>query len=508
MSAKIYSIAIIGLDGHLVEVEADVSAQQPAFIIVGLGDAAIQEAKERVRLAIKNSQALFPRPKLTVNLAPADLKKTGPNFDLAMAVAILTTNRQFKIVKEDLRAIFVGELSLDGKLRPINGVLAVAIYAQGQGFKRLYLPEQNAAEASLIPDLEIYPVNNLKQLINHLRGKERINLYQDRPLDKQTIKNYETDLSFIKGQEQAKRALEISAAGGHNLLFSGPPGSGKTLLARTLPTILPDLTLIESLEVTKIYSVAGCLKKQEPLIWQRPFRSPHHSASLPSLVGGGSIPKPGEITLAHRGVLFLDEFPEFPRSVLDSLRQPLEDRVITIARVQHSLTYPANFILVASMNPCPCGYLSDPERDCRCTSRQIYNYQKKISGPLLERIDICLEVPKVKYEKLIDDSPKETSSQVRERVMTARQIQLSRFKNKKFNILVNAEMKPQDISKFCPVDEAGKKLLQIAAEQLKLSARAFHRVLKMSRTIADLAGSEKICNNHLAEALQYRTKIE
>jgi len=508
MPAKIITVAVIGLDCQKVEVEADTSAQNSAFIIVGLGDAAVQEAKERVRLAIKNSNALFPRPKLTVNLAPADLKKTGPIFDLAMAVAILSTNKQIKLTEEDRQAIFVGELSLDSNLRPVNGMIAIALFAKKNGFKKIYLPAENAFEASLIPDLTIMPVNNLIELIKHLKGKKLINKFISQPFQKKENLDYKFDLAFIKGQEQAKRALEIAAAGGHNLLLSGPPGAGKTLLARTLPSILPPLTLDESLEVTKIYSVGGLLKKDEPLIWQRPFRSPHHSASLPSLVGGGSIPKPGEITLAHRGVLFLDEFPEFPRSLLDALRQPLEDRVITIARVQSCLMFPANFILVAAMNPCPCGYYNDPEKNCCCTPRQIYHYQRRLSGPLLDRIDLYLEVPKVKYDKLASLSMAENSAKVRKRVEQARNIQLARFNQGNSLTLTNSEMTLEEIKKYCDLNSESQKLLKAAMLNLKLSARAYHRLLKMSRTIADLEGSENIKTKHLAEALQYRAKNE
>jgi magnesium chelatase family protein len=508
MPGKIITLAVLGLDCQLVEVEADTTAQNSAFIIVGLGDAAVQEAKERVRLAIKNSEAYFPRPKLIVNLAPADLKKAGPSFDLAIAVSILVSNRQIKISQEDSRAIFVGELSLNGDLRPINGIIAMMLFAKSHGFKKIYLPTDNAFEAGLIPGVDIFPVSNLKKLIEHLNGREAISRFVAQKIIKPKISDYHFDLSFVKGQEQAKRALEIAAAGGHNLIMSGSPGSGKTLLARTLPSILPPLTLNESLEVTKIYSISGLLKKDQPLIWQRPFRSPHHSASLPSLVGGGSIPKPGEITLAHRGVLFLDEFSEFPRSLLDSLRQPLEDRIITIARVQSCLVFPANFILVAAMNPCPCGYYGDPDKECCCTSRQIYNYRRKISGPLLDRIDLALDVPRVKYEKLATDSLGEKSALVRKRVVKARLIQLKRFKKGKSDSLTNSEMSLEEIKKYCQLNSESQKLLKDAMINLKLTARAYHRLLKMARTIADLETVENIETKHLAEALQYRPKIE
>jgi len=511
MSTKILTAAVVGLDCQLVEVEAAISAQQPAFIIVGLGDAAVQEARERVRLAIKSSQLIFPRPKLTVNLAPADLKKTGPSFDLAMAVAVLSTNRQLKASNLAKQSLFIGELALTGELRPINGVLAVAMFARKNNFKNIFLPQDNAQEASLIPGLKIFPIATLKQLIKHLNQREIVKEFKGLAINKEVTLESRFDLAMVRGQEQAKRALEIAAAGGHNLLMSGPPGSGKTLLARSLPTILPDLNLDEALEVTKIYSIAGLLKKEQPLIWQRPFRSPHHSASLPSLVGGGSLPKPGEITLAHRGVLFLDEFPEFPRLLLDALRQPLEDRIITIARIQSCLMFPANFILVAAMNPCPCGYFNNAEKACSCTPRQIYNYQRKISGPLLDRIDLYLEVPPVKYEKLTNFDLGESSATVRKRIEQARLIQLERYKKdcQPANLtLVNAEMSLAEIRKYCFLNQESKKLLEAAMINLKLSARAYHRLLKMARTIADLEGAFDIQTKHLAEALQYRAKNE
>ncbi|MEI6039821.1 MAG: YifB family Mg chelatase-like AAA ATPase [Candidatus Berkelbacteria bacterium] len=494
--AKVNSAAVVGLDAYPVEVEVDISNGLPSFQIVGLPDKAIEESKERVRAAIKNSGANFPMKRITVNLAPADIKKEGPAYDLAIAVGILVADEQLPVIDE--QALLVGELALNGKLRHINGILPIVI-SLNKKFSEIILPKINTDEASLVEDFQILPVESLKDLIFHLK-KEKIIEHAKVKIEIKNNVEYENDLAYVKGQEQAKRALEIAAAGGHNVLFNGPPGSGKTLLARTIPSILPQLNKDEILEVTKIYSVAGLLSTDQPIIFERPFRAPHHTVSSVALVGGGTYPKPGEITLSHRGVLFMDEFAEFPRSVLEALRQPLEDGIITVSRAQGSIAYPAKFILVAAQNPCPCGYLGDTKKNCICSPVQIMRYQKRVSGPLLDRIDIHIEVPRVDYEKLSSDSVAESSEKVRERVEKARDLQYARFKK------INAEMSPRETKKYCLLDEESKNLLKLAMAQYDLSARQYTRILKVARTIADLAGSQNISKEHLAEALQYRTK--
>ncbi len=507
MLAKVQSCAVIGLEGALVEVEVDISNGLAAFTIVGLPDAAVNESRERVRSAIKNSGGLFPYKRITVNLAPADLRKEGPAYDLPIAIGILLASGGINPDEQIADCLFLGELSLDGSLRHTNGILPMVALAREKGVKAVFVPAVDAVEAALVEEVIIYPVETLHQLVAHLNGERLVEPFISDPrmLDLKEDVIYGQDMAAVRGQEHVKRALEVAASGGHNILMSGPPGSGKTLLARSTPSILPRMVIEEALEVTKIYSVSGMLPSDVPLVLQRPFRAPHHTISHAGLVGGGRLPRPGEISLSHRGVLFLDELPEFGQNVLEVLRQPLEDKVVTISRAQGTITYPANFMLVAAMNPCPCGFYGDPVKECSCSATAIARYQKRISGPLLDRIDIHVEVPRVDYEKLADKRQAETSATIRARVQAARERQLERFKGSK--LTCNAEMGPNEVRAFCQTDPSGEKLLKAATLQLHLSARAYHRVLKLARTIADLAGSEMIMANHVAEAIQYRPRM-
>ena len=506
MLAKVKTAAVVGLDAQEVEVEVDISSGLPAMNIVGLPDTAVQEARERVRSAIRNSGCHFPMRRITVNLAPADLKKAGPAYDLPIAVGVLLSSEQVSVDASQM--LFLGELSLDGSLRHTHGIISMVGLAKEKDISTVFVPAADAKEASLINGLTIIPVSSLSQLVGHLRGVASIPTYvtDDVVIEAAEEVSSLTNLALIKGQEHVKRALEVAAAGGHNLVMSGPPGSGKTLLARSLPSILPKMDIQEALEVTKIYSVSGLLPQDTPLIRQRPFRSPHYTISQVGLVGGGRWPRPGEISLSHRGVLFLDELPEFGQTDLEVLRQPLEDKMVTISRAQGSVTFPANFMLVGAMNPCPCGYYGDPVKPCTCSPVVVSRYQKRISGPLLDRIDIFVEVPRIDYEKLADDRMGESSAVVQQRVERARSLQRQRFNGTK--LACNADMTPLEVREFCQVESSAQSLRQAAMKQLCLSARAFHRILKLARTISDLAAAETISTSHLAEAIQYRPRAQ
>lgn len=502
MFVSLHSLTLLGLDAYPIEVEVDQRNGQANFVLVGLGDTAVQEAKARVRPALKNSGLRIPRRVVTVNLSPADIRKEGSRFDLAMALGLAMMGEEVPVPPELDTMIFLGELALDGTLKPVTGMLPLVLGAKELGYLKVFVPEENVKEVAFIEEIEIYGCKALREVAEYFLGNVILDPAPKTPLDQLLTESSAVDFSEIKGQEHAKRALEISAAGGHNVLMSGPPGSGKTLLAKAFSSILPPMTPQEMIETTKIYSVSGLVSRQEPFVFRRPFRAPHHTASHVSLVGGGRIPKPGEISLAHHGVLYLDEMTEFPSKVLEVLRQPLEDRKITIARVQGTLEYPASFILLASYNPCPCGYVTDPERECQCSAVQVMRYQQRLSGPLLDRIDLNLEVPRLDYQKIASKERGEQSSIAKQRVMDARAIQATR----NANAGLNAHLTLAEIREFCGLQSDAEALLKKAMNSLQLSGRAYHRILKVSRTIADLSNSRSIETSHLSEALQYRRR--